>query len=193
MQTLIAVNEIAVEPAADVADLQAAQAGEVAGFQRLFDRHHVYLYRFCLSMLRDESDAEDAVQESFFRAYRAIKSCKSGNAFRSWLTSIAANYCKDQLRSRKRRQKWLENAAQEPVAAVQQTADPEAQLAYLQASEHILAVLSADQRAALTMYSGLGQSYDEIAATMGISLASVKSLLWRARAKLQKSFPQFPE
>lgn len=175
------------------ADVRLAQAGDLAAFGRLVNLHQNYIYRISLSMLRHEADAEDAAQETFFRAFKSLKRCRDRNAFRAWLTSIAANTCRDELRSRKRRK--VETLAQPVIDALadSRATDAEARMIYLQATERVLSVLNAKQRAVLTLIEGMGASYEETAASIGVSVSAVKSMMWRSRDKIAKSFPEMTD
>lgn len=71
--------------------------------------------------------------------------------------------------------------------------DAEARLIYLQATERVLAVLNPKQRAVLTLVEGMDANYEETAASIGVSVSAVKSMLWRSREKIAKSFPEWTE
>lgn len=173
--------------------LRSARAGDAGAFETLLRLHQDFVFRFCLSMLRNESDAEDATQEVFVRAWRNLRRFRGEAGFRTWLGSIAVNHCRDRLRRRRRRRTESLDAllaeGRDAGLLADRTAGPEARLLYYQLSEHVLAVLPARQRAALTLVEALDCSYEEAAATLGISLSALKSQLWRARQTLLRRFP----
>ncbi len=76
-------------------------AGDVEAFSELIDRYKVAVYNLCARMLGDPTEAEDAAQEVFVRAYTQLKSYTPGRKFSTWILSIASHYCIDLLRRRK--------------------------------------------------------------------------------------------
>lgn len=74
--------------------------GDVQALERLMAQYGDNILRLCFLMLRDRELARDAAQESFLKAYRALKSLRVGDTERAWLTRIAVNTCKDMKRSR---------------------------------------------------------------------------------------------
>jgi len=138
-----------------------------------------------------EASAEDAAQETFFAAYRSLKSFRGG-AFRGWLLRIASNQCYDQLRQRQRRPTdILEDDA--PVV------DPEPLPEHVVLSAETVAVLEQaiaqlppEQRLCVLLIDVQGLDYDEASQAMGVNLGTVKSRLSRARARLRELLgPEF--
>ena len=78
-----------------------AQQGNSQAFGFLVEKYQRPVYNLCYRMLSNAEDAEDAAQESFFRAYKALKRYDRSRAFSTWLLSIAAHYCIDQIRRRR--------------------------------------------------------------------------------------------
>lgn len=164
--------------------MAAAQAGQLAAFNALVERYQGLVYNLCLRML-GEGSAEDAAQETFFAAYRSIRSFRGG-VFRGWLLRIAANQCYDQLRLRQRRPS-VELADDEPLA----DPDPSPEGAALSAEtmvslERAIRQLAPDQRLCVLLVDVQGLGYDEAAQTMNVNLGTVKSRLSRARARLRE-------
>ena len=81
--------------------IDQAQQGDKEAFSELVEAHHKPVYNMCYRMLGNTGDAEDAAQETFLRAYKAIKRYDPSRKFITWLLSIAANYCIDQQRKRR--------------------------------------------------------------------------------------------
>ena len=76
--------------------------------QRQFEAHRMELRAYCYRMLASPFEADDAVQETFIRAWRAFGSFEGRSSVRSWLYRIATNVCLDMLRGRKRRARPME-------------------------------------------------------------------------------------
>ena len=101
-----------------VSDVQLAArvaAADGAAFELLMRRHNRRLYRIALSVLRDAADAEDALQESYLDAYRAINSFRGESSLATWLSRLVLNHCL----ARRRRQQRRDNI----VPIVQQSED----------------------------------------------------------------------
>lgn len=95
--------------------VQRCQQGELAAFTELFRRYERDVYRLAITILRDERDAEDVVQDVFLRIFERIKVYKGESSFRTWLTAIVVNNCRDKLRRQKVRRAlaldWLHGRA----------------------------------------------------------------------------------
>src|SRR5947209_4640331 len=82
----------------EAAVIARARRGDMAAFATLVERYQSPVYNLAYRMLGAAPDAEDAAQEAFLRAYRRLSSFQPGRKFASWLLSITAHYCIDQLR-----------------------------------------------------------------------------------------------
>jgi len=166
-------------------------------FRELFDRHRRELHVHCYRMLASFEEADDAVQETFLRAWRHQDSFEPGTNPRAWLYRIATNTCLDAIRRSARRPpaasseiSWLQPY---PDTLLDQVAPPDEQpdavvvtretieLAYLAAIQ----LLPARQRAVLLMRDVLDWSAAETAELLELSVASANSALQRARATLR--------
>jgi RNA polymerase sigma-70 factor, ECF subfamily len=182
-------------------------AGELA---HLLEQHRAELTAYCYRMLGSPFEAEDAVQDTFVRAWRSFDRFEGRAALRSWLYSIATNVCLDMLDGRKRRARPMDlGPAREPNAANLNTL-PEAtwiqpmpdtlvapegdpaevtvaretiRLAFVAALQH----LPPRQRAVLILCEVLRWKASEVAELLETSIASVNSALQRARATLEES------
>jgi RNA polymerase sigma-70 factor (ECF subfamily) len=172
------------------------------------EQHRVELTAYCYRML-GSVDAEDAVQETFIRAWRAYDRFEGRSALRSWLYRIATNVCFDMLESRKRRARPMDlGPAGEPIAENLRTPDvpwlepvpdgrvvpdgdpaevvatrESVRLAFVAALQH----LPPKQRAVLILCQVLRWKASEVAELLEASVASVNSALQRARATLEAS------
>lgn len=180
-------------------------AGPVEG---LLEEHRAELTGYCYRMLGSATDAEDAVQETLLRAWRAYDSFEGRSSLRSWLYRIAANVCFDALDARGRRALPMDlsepGTAESPIGVplaestwiepvpdgrvVPSAADPAQQavareslrLAFVAALQH----LPARQRAVLILREVLRWEASEVAELLDTTVASVNSALQRARASL---------
>src|ERR1700734_3574359 len=82
--------------------VERCQAGDSGAFGNLYARYYERLLRFCLRRLNDRHEAEDAAQEAFARAWKALPNFAGERRFYPWLTVIAGNICTDMLRRRSR-------------------------------------------------------------------------------------------
>jgi RNA polymerase sigma-70 factor, ECF subfamily len=172
------------------------------------EQYRVELTAYCYRML-GSADAEDAVQETFIRAWRAYDTFEGRSALRSWLYRIATNVCFDMLESRKRRarpmdlgpagapvlenlrtpdQLWIEPMPDGRVVPEGDPADvvgarESVRLAFVAALQQ----LPARQRAVLILCEVLKWKAAEVAELLETSVASVNSALQRARATLEAS------
>ena len=142
-------------------------------------------------MLGTREEAEDATQEAFFSAYRAITRFRGGS-LRSWLLTIVANTSRDALRSPSRRRNtsleaYIEGGDPGGVWADPAPA-PEEQALRSETSRQVqdaLAHLPEDQRLLVTLVDLQGLDYEEAAGVAGVALGTVKSRLFRGRGRLR--------
>jgi RNA polymerase sigma-70 factor (TIGR02960 family) len=186
------------------ADVTAAVAGDEAAFTGLTERHRRELHIHCYRMLASFEEAEDAVQETFLRAWRSRDTFDGGSLFRAWLYRIATNVCLDTLRRNSRRLATLHNFSEVPWLqpypdvlldeAAPTDDQPDAliveretiELAFLAAMQ----VLPPRQRATLIARDVLGWPASETASLLGTTVAASTSALQRARATMQEHLPE---
>jgi RNA polymerase sigma-70 factor (ECF subfamily) len=184
-------------------DTAAAFAGDESAFAELAQRHRRELHVHCYRMLASFDDAEDAVQETFLRAWRGREGFDGSSQLRAWLYRIATNVCLDVIRRKARRPTALHSFAEVPwmqpypdqlLDEVAPSAEqPDAvvveretiELAFLAA----LQVLPPRQRAALIARDVIGWPASETASLLDTSVAAANSALQRARATMQEHLP----
>ena len=178
-------------------DIQAWVVAALAGDQEAFG-NIVYafqddVYNLCFRMLGERTEAEDAAQECFLRAYRNLARYDHQRAFKTWLLAIASNHCIDQLRRRRMTQLSLDD---EPTAAYLALASdeptPERATITRETSEEfqqLLAILPDDYRLVVVLRYWYDYSYTEIAKMSDSSVSAVKSKLFRARRRLAEAMP----
>ena len=166
-----------------------AQNGNVDAFSEIVNVHQNAVYNLCYRMLGDPYEAEDAAQETFLRAYKAMKSFDRKRSFTTWLLSIAAHYCIDMLRKRRLNIIHIEDT---PYLEIPDPgSNPETSLTESEQQKRIrslLNVLSDTDRAIVIMYYWYEFSYEEIAKALKLSTSAVKSRIHRARSQLAKSW-----
>lgn len=169
-----------------------ARDGDLDAFNALVDLHQRAVYNLCLRMLGNPHAAEDAAQEAFVSAFRALRSFR-GAHFRPWLMRIAANACTDEMRRRGRRPALSLDV---PLPGSEETLDPPDAAAGPEAEtlrgeqrraiQAALMTLPQDQRLAVVLCDIQGYAYEEIAAVMRTSVGTVKSRIARGREKLRR-------
>ena len=180
-----------------------------ASLEQRLEQHRSELTGYCYRMLGSPFEAEDAVQDTFLRAWRGFDRFEGRAAFRSWLYRIATNVCLDMLNSRSRRARpmdfgpaatpdpanlntlpevtWIEPipmsliSTEDDPALLAETRDT-IRLAFVAALQH----LPARQRAVLILCEVLRWKASEVAELLDTSVASVNSALQRARATIDE-------
>lgn len=170
-----------------------AQDGDIGAFENLVNTYQRAVYNLCFRMMGSHEEAEDAAQETFLRAFLHIQRYDRQRSFSTWLLSIAAHYCIDQLRKRRMKVLSLEDLTQTEVA--DQSPLPEA-LYHLNENrekvQSLLERLSATDRAAVLMFYWYDFTYEEIAEALHLTVSAVRSRLHRARKELAQGFLNQP-
>jgi len=160
--------------------------GHSASFRSLFDRHSPRLLGYCSRFMGEKIKAEDVVQEVWMKVVRSAPSYRSEKKFISWLLMIARTTCLSELRKK---------SAFESIDLFENINDgddtPLADEQMATAQDLVLLKKSIDelpdaQRVVLTFWMVHESSYEEIAQETTLTVASVKSLLFRARQTLEK-------
>jgi RNA polymerase sigma-70 factor (ECF subfamily) len=178
--------DVSGEP--DAALAARAATGDHAAFAAIMRANNQALYRVARSMLRDDAEAEDALQSSYLKAYLALKQFAGRAALSSWLTRIVINEC---LERRRRRQTRADEAAAEPSEELPGAAgaDPETHAARAELAgviERAIDALPEPFRIVFTLRAIEGREVEEIAADLGIAAATVRTRYHRARHILQQ-------
>ena len=156
--------------------------GSARAFAVLYQRHHQALYRYCRSIVRNQEDAQDALQSAMMRALEALQARERDLAVRPWLFRIVHNEAVSILRRRRPNVSLVEEL--EPAdGGVERTLEKREQFAQLLAD---LQSLAERQRGALVMRELNGLSIEEIAAVLAISPGAAKQVLFEARCALQE-------
>jgi RNA polymerase sigma factor (sigma-70 family) len=157
-----------------------AQAPPADATRLLYERHSSRIFGFCLSRLGSREEAEDALQTTFLNAQRGLGRGVVPDYELAWLFKIAQNVCHNRHQSARRRGRL--EAAHDLDALQDVIATPERGGAVsLNELTRALGAIPERQRRALLLREFQGYSYDEIASELGISVAAVETLLFRAR------------
>jgi len=195
--------------------LDAARSGDQDAYAGLIEPHRSALHAHCYRMLGSLHDAEDALQETLFRAWKGLSGFDGGRPIRPWLFKIATNVCLDAIAKRPKRvlpsdrgassvpeagpgkafveNIWLEPYPDEFLGLETRYETPDAryeqresvELAFVAALQHLPAL----QRAVLILREVLGFSAREVAESLETSAAAVNSALQRARVTVEERMP----
>jgi RNA polymerase sigma factor (sigma-70 family) len=156
-----------------------AARGDATAFAAVYERHHQALYRYCRSILRHEEDAQDALQNTFARAFAALQDEQRDFELRPWLFRIAHNEAISILR-RRRETAELGDLAGDDTEMEERVSEREE----LRVLRHDLADLPDRQRCALVLRELNGLSHAEIGTVLEMSPSAVKQAIFEARTAL---------
>jgi len=190
------------------------RGGDEDAFRTLIEPHRPALHAHCCRMLGSPDDADDALQNTLLRAWRALPKFRGRSSLRTWLYRIATNVCLDAIRSRANRivpvdfgeaagagpperppiASWIEPYADDALVGSADEAAPEAryerrealELAFIAALRH----LPARQRSVLILRDVLGFSAKEAADALSTTAPSVNAALLRARRAVKERLPE---
>ncbi|MHB0856146.1 MAG: sigma-70 family RNA polymerase sigma factor [Anaerolineae bacterium] len=180
-------------PEQEVFWVQQAQKGDQHAFARLVDAYQTPIYNLAYRMLGNPTEAEDAAQETFLRAYTRLETYDPSRKFSSWILSIASHHCVDRLR--RRRGAWV---SMEEVMASRWLPDdhpkPEEQLVQRDQRSLIrgmLEQLPPQYRIVIVLRYWYDLSYEEIAEMTESTVSAIKSRLHRARLVMATQIEQY--
>jgi RNA polymerase sigma-70 factor (ECF subfamily) len=169
--------------------LNQVHHGNQEAFTQLVEAYQRPVYNLCYRMLANPDEAEDASQETFLRVYKNLKHYDNKRPFSTWLLSIAAHHCIDQLR--KKRMVVVSMDALPYIDPPDSSPGPEASI-YLKENqkrvESLLQILTPLDRAAVVMYYWYDFTYEEIAKSLSLTVSAVKSRLHRAKLTMAQSW-----
>jgi RNA polymerase sigma-70 factor (ECF subfamily) len=187
-------SSAAANPIAEMELVKRARRGDLAAYDDLVRRYQERIYATIYHMTANHEDANDLAQESFIKAFHALKSFKGGSSFYTWVYRIAINKTINFLKQRKNRSQMSLNdldfnAEHDPdlVALISdKTPRREAGLAELQEKlNSAMGKLSEPHRLVVTLHDVQGMSHEEIAKIMDCNIGTVRSRLFYARQQLQ--------
>lgn len=167
----------------DGALVERSLAGDSRAFTELVDRHASACLRFATRMLGDRLDAEDATQEAFVRAHRALARYDDRSPFRTWLFAILINRCRTLMTQRLRRERRIvvddEMLARSSVEGDRQSIELREEI------DWALRLLPAEQREAFLLRHVEQLNYEEMVVITGAGTSALKMRVKRACERLQ--------
>ena len=188
----------------DQALVEKAKTGDYQAFEALVNRYEGKVYRLSMRMLRNQEDAEDALQEAFLQVYRGLKGFEGRSSFSTWLFRLATNVCLMKIRHRETEparllplEDYLPRHEEGEHPHIQDWPDkPEEVLLTKESREKMLEALEKlppEYRAVFILRDVEGFSNAEAGEALGISVAAVKSRLHRARLTLRGMLSEYFE
>ncbi|MER1968155.1 RNA polymerase sigma factor [Castellaniella sp. GW247-6E4] len=173
----------------DAAEIAGIRAGDAQAFERLMRRHNTRMYRAARGILKNETEAEDAVQEAYWKAYLNIGKFRADARFSTWLTRIVINESLMRLRRNKRRAQFIQSDMEtqfDPMDGAQGAVDGNpAQAAWRgevrRLIEQRLDELPDDYRVVFMLRAIEEMPAVEVAGVLGIPEATVRTRYFRAR------------
>jgi RNA polymerase sigma-70 factor (ECF subfamily) len=157
-------------------------AGDRNHFGELVTRHQARVFRVCLGILGDSQEAEEASQDTFLRAFRALSQFRGDSAFSTWLTRIAINVSRTRLRRMRVRRFFSLDALREKGSFAEPVAPPDNPNS---AALALLSALPESDREIILLKEVEGLDYKEIAAVLNLTVEGVRGRLKRARVRLR--------
>lgn len=172
--------------------IKKAQAGDADAFEPLVLENQTKVYNLALRMMGNPTDAEDAAQEAFIKAWNSLKDFRGDSRFSVWLYRLTNNVCIDMLRKQKRTSAVSltqedDEGEELELTIPDERLSPEEELEKKELREQVQTALQAlpeEWRSILVMRELGGLSYEELAAELNLEPGTVKSRLNRARKKL---------
>lgn len=165
------------------------QKGDHRAFEIILAKYERPIFSFIGHFFRDRVICEDLTQETFLRAYRFIKSFRTGEKLSTWLFSIAKNLCIDEIR-RRQKATMVDIDSVDPGAFVAEgNADLNPMLATIAAQEHeilsrVITKMPEKYKTCIILFYFNELSYEDISRIMNISLSNTKILLFRGKKML---------
>jgi RNA polymerase sigma-70 factor (ECF subfamily) len=166
----------------DRAIIDQVLAGDAEAFARLVDAHYDRCARIAFRILGNREDAEEAIQDAFLRAFRALGSYEDRERFSAWLTRILVNQCRTVLSRVQRREAVFSDL---DLRDAELFADAEERERVWPDLEHALAQLPAEQREAIVLRYTDDLTYEEMSRVTGAGESALKMRVQRAFARLR--------
>lgn len=170
----------------DIELMQQVAKGNEAALREMIDRYRGRLYRMALSLLSDRAAADDAVQETFIRLWTRARRFDPRHSVATWLYTICARRCYDELRRRRRHRETLDKL-ELPIASAADM-DEEQILALLQ---QVVVTLPTKQRVVYQLREIECLDAESTAEALRMTVDQVKANLWNARNTVREKLKQY--
>ena len=169
----------------DAAIVQRVLGGDVEAFSILVERYHDHYVRFAVHLVGNREDAEEVVQDTFLRAYRALGRYEERERFGAWMLRILVNRARTVSAMGRRREKLFAEQVDETLPEATE-AHPSERAAVREEVSRALAQLGPDQREAFLLHYVEGLSYEEMAAITGSGISALKMRVKRSCERLRE-------
>jgi RNA polymerase sigma-70 factor, ECF subfamily len=198
-------REAAAARESDAIAVERVLAGDRDAYRILVERYSRYVYRLAFRLSGNTHDAEEIVQEAFFRAYQKLEKFEARSNFGTWVYRIAANYTIDRMRQRTKEEARRETpelneeegVLQDPLAIVPDAKpSPERLMQSVQLRrkmQQALGELTQAERIAFVMRHWDGCGIEEIASVLKTNTSATKNTVFRAVQKLRRALEPFVE
>ena len=195
--TAFSISETADRFMSESTDLiSRIQAGDSAAFREIYDEHRLFVFRFIYAMVREQDVAEELTQETFVRAFTAIKSMRNESTIVTWLGGIARNVCRTSFRgnAQNKANVMIDDSA---VLAIESREKPPDRVLLdgelNRVIDTALGRLPEDRRLIFVLKVLEQLSYEEISEILGHSIGKLKTDVHRARLEMRQSIGQYLE
>ena len=181
--TLEGIPPIVIDQSDETTIVRKAQAGDLEAFEWLIQKHERQVLGICYHLMGNLEDAKDAAQDTFLKLHQQIGRFDYQREFTPWLLTVVRNLCRDRMRAR-RPMDQIDNLPLTDVAR-----DPEALVRFAEEwaiLKQAIASLPERERAALEMRELEELSSAEVASRLGVTEETVRSQVWKAKAKLRR-------
>ena len=172
-----------MEASSDAAIVARVLRGDAEAFRELVERYRDQYARYALHMLGNREDAEEALQDAFTRAYRALPRCEDPERFGAWLFRILVNRCRTAGTRRGRRARTF--VADEAALLGASEEHPEDRAAWREEIDRALQRLRSEQREAFLLKYVEEMGYDEMSQLTGVGVSALKMRVMRACERLR--------
>jgi RNA polymerase sigma-70 factor (ECF subfamily) len=175
-------------PPDDAQLVEGVRAGNATAMEALMRRHNRVLFRTARAILRDDAEAEEAVQDAYLKAFRSLDSFRAESRLSTWLVRIAANEALMRRRSRARSAEVIPlSGTEEPMDTAERPEQAAGRGELRRLLEARIDRLPEDFRAVFVLRALEELSVEDTAASLGIAEATVRSRFFRARALLREA------
>lgn len=164
--------------------IKRAKKGDKNAFGTIFKTYQKELYKIAKTRLNSIEDIEDVVQETIFSAYNSIHKLKNPSKIKSWLITILINKCNDYYKKNKNITVSFENTEADRYIPYSSQINSTIEF------DNLMCLLNKDERTILVLYYSEGYNSREISEILNINNSTVRSIMQRAKKKIEKSIKE---